>query len=523
MKGFEFPTNIKQIGSIGEGLRIYIEDYAYSYLQQYIDTPGYETKLAFLVGRAMVIDSQNVLFISGVVRGAHTETERGMLVFTNKSFEHARKEIDRYFGGLEIVGWMQSQPGFGLRLSPNAAEYHLKTFPERSNVCMIMDSDEKMNAFYIQSADGGEGSKLVETKGFFIYYDKNRGMHEYMLDNKTTKIKVLSTEGKGRRVADDESDGEEYDGDSDDMPSGEVAVQRIRRNYSQRNGKDKDVVKDARASAQQISSVVKENTKHVGNVKTNFGISKPRSSPSRYFPAPSQRRVVNLLMSFCAILLVVSLVMGMGMIQNIERIDFLEQQLTDLTSSHRSLLTEITNAARPVFAESAQENPANETFTNMSETPQPEAPSASDTGGSAAAANEAAPAIALEPSHGIGPAAQSQINIEEIISQLQDSAARPAEAAQPPGQTTPQIPPFPPAGTVQSTPSEPTAESAARFDEVLLPDVPLEYVVESGDTLSFISRLFYGTTERMDEIMEINNITDPNSIRAGDTLILPRR
>ena len=522
MNGFEFPTNIKQIGSIGEGLRIYIEDYAYSYLQQYIDTQGYETKLAFLVGRAMVIDSQNVLFISGVVRGMYTETDRGMLTFTSKSFEHARKEIDRYFDGLGIVGWMQSQPGFGLRLSPNASEYHLKTFPDKSDVCMIMDNDEKMNAFFIQSGDG-DTAKLVETKGFFIYYDKNRGMHEYMLDNKTTKIKVISAEGKGVHAEDGGIPPEDFEDDSDDMPSGEVAVQRIRRNYSQRNGKEaKETAKDARKSEGQAGGA-KENSKFIGNMSTSLGISNSRAPSPRYLPASNQRRVVNLLMSFCAILLVVSLVLGAGMMQNIERIDTLERQLTDLTTSHRSLLTEFTNAARPVFAENIQnDSPISESAMGTGAAAGPAATTAPNTGRTEAAPSTAAPAAAQGPSSGAGSSAPSPINIEELISQLQDTASQPADS--PAGPPFAQNPLFPPSSTAQTPQiTDQPAAPAAPFDEVLLPDVPLEYVVESGDTLSYISRMFYGTTERVSEIMEMNNITDPDSIRAGDTLRLPRR
>ena len=506
MKDFEFPTNIKQIGSIGEGLRIYIEDYAYSYLQQYIDTPGYDGKLAFLIGRSMVIDSQTVLFISGIVRGQHTETERGVLTFTGKSFEQARKEIDRYFAGLEIVGWMQSQPGFGLRLSPNTAEYHLKTFPDKSNVCMIMDNDEKINAFYIQ-ADTAEGAKLVETKGFFIYYDKNRPMHEYMLDNKTSKIKVISSEGKGKklRVVDDSPPDEPPDDNNDEMTSGEVAVQRIRRNYSQRTGKEVDeIVKDARKSASMFS----------GGQAAKMGtvLGKP-GGPSRHWGGPNQRRAVNLLMSFCAILLVVSLVMGVGMVQSIERIDFLEQQVNDLTASHRSLLADFTTAARPVFADAIQSEPF---VSQPQESVQAQNP-AQQPGAAAAPTTEPEPAAPAQgqnqaPAAPTSGTAQSPVNIEAIISQLQETTAAQPAPAQP-------EPPLQAAQPPQAAPADPGAMQG----DVLLPDVPVEYVVESGDTLSFISRMFYGTTDRMDEIMALNNIDDPDSIRAGDTLRLPRR
>lgn len=508
MNGFEFPANIKQIGSIGEGLRIYIEDYAFSYLQQYIDTPGYDGSPAFLIGRALVIDSQNVLFISGVVRGMHCETEKGLQVFTAKSFEHARKEIARYFGGLEVVGWMVSRPGFGLRLSPNAAEYHLKTFPDRSAVCLVMDNEEKANSFYIQ-ADGADGSALSETRGFFIYYDKNRPMHEYMLDNRAGKIRVISAEGKGLRLVGETPPGKKpAEKDDGDMSSGEVAVQRIRRNYSRRADSDsetEDVVKNARKSAGLLG--LKDSPKYTPGLTA----SSVRGA-SRGLRPPGQRRIVNLLMSFSAVLLVVSLVTGFSMVQSMERIEFLEQQVSDLTASHRSLLTEFTNAARPVFADTVQ----SDNISGLSQT-------GVLAGEAQAHGHEAAPpdpAASAENNSFSGPA-QSPINIEALISQLQETAAAPT---QPP--VLPVLPALPaptPAPPVQA-PEPPAAfQPAPAYADALIPEIPLEYTIESGDTLSFISRMFYGTTERVSDIMYYNNITDPDSIRVGDTLRLPRR
>lgn len=54
------------------------------------------------------------------------------------------------------------------------------------------------------------------------------------------------------------------------------------------------------------------------------------------------------------------------------------------------------------------------------------------------------------------------------------------------------------------------------------PDLPRgqleQYLVQSGDTLAFIAALYNSTEEA---IIEKNNITDPNAIRAGDLLLIP--
>ncbi len=298
MSEFEFPTNVKQIGSIGDGLRIYIEDYACSYLQHYAEAGGYEERLAFLVGRVLVIDNQTVLFISGVIQGQHTATERDMVSFTEKSWQHAKDEIKRYFKGLDIVGWMQSQPGYGVFLNSGYAAVHSKIFPREDQVLFVIDPAEKLNAFYIYDASQ---EKLTESQGYFIYYDKNRGMQEYMLDNKISSIKMRP------------------------LPEVEDAV--------------KPVIKKAGISAEERTILMSPLKK---KSLAKFKGSRKKSG---------QWQVVNLLMSLSAVLFVVCFIMGAGLIQNDGRISSLEGQLTQLNTAYRNLLVEMQQGqAAAVFA-----------------------------------------------------------------------------------------------------------------------------------------------------------------------------
>ncbi|HWR15382.1 MAG TPA: LysM peptidoglycan-binding domain-containing protein [Terriglobales bacterium] len=47
------------------------------------------------------------------------------------------------------------------------------------------------------------------------------------------------------------------------------------------------------------------------------------------------------------------------------------------------------------------------------------------------------------------------------------------------------------------------------------------YVVKSGDSLSKISKSFYGNTNDYMKIAKANNIADPDKIRAGQELKIP--
>jgi nucleoid-associated protein YgaU len=46
--------------------------------------------------------------------------------------------------------------------------------------------------------------------------------------------------------------------------------------------------------------------------------------------------------------------------------------------------------------------------------------------------------------------------------------------------------------------------------------------VQKGDTLLGICRLHYGSTDRLEEIEQINNLTDPDAIYVGQQLLLPQ-
>jgi hypothetical protein len=49
-----------------------------------------------------------------------------------------------------------------------------------------------------------------------------------------------------------------------------------------------------------------------------------------------------------------------------------------------------------------------------------------------------------------------------------------------------------------------------------------EYIVQSGDTLSSIARRFLGASGNWQAIASANNITNPNSLRVGQRLLIPR-
>ena len=302
------PSNIRQIGTIEDGLRIYVEDYVCTYLSQYAESGGFDERVALLVGRCLTIDGQTVLFISGAIQGKFAEEKNGQLTFTEKTGAYADVVIAEFFHGREIVGWMQSQPSYGTFLSPPSAEYHRREFSKLHQVLFVMDPLERLNAFYL-SKPGQDG--LTEAKGYFIYYDKNRNMHEYMLKEKAAGQKTPS-----------------------------MSYMEVSR-----------IVEEEKAAAKAA-----ENPENPENI-----LRRRQSERTRRQTRSDQHRTMNLLVSLSAVLFIICFVMGAGLIQNQDRLSSMETQLLQLSTAYRNLFVQMSgdNTAAVFAAQTeADGNPA---------------------------------------------------------------------------------------------------------------------------------------------------------------------
>ncbi len=91
-----------------------------------------------------------------------------------------------------------------------------------------------------------------------------------------------------------------------------------------------------------------------------------------------------------------------------------------------------------------------------------------------------------------------------------DETEEPAESAPPTGET----------GEAAQQEGDTQSDTENKV-EALSRNVARYYEVEKGDTLYTISRKIYGDTTYVQEICELNKITDPDHIRYGQKIVLP--
>ncbi|MDR1208996.1 MAG: LysM domain-containing protein [Clostridiales bacterium] len=412
MKNFQLPANIKQIGGIGDGLRVYIEDYAVTYIEK-LGAGGRE-RCAFLIGKYLVVDTIPVLFVTGAIEATALSADTDIPLPTDDSFALAERARDEFFEGYDIVGWARCQPGYGAYLNPAAADFHRERFRKEYHALFAADPVEKESVFYLWNRDR---ETLVEAPGYFIYYDKNAGMQAYM--DQTAAPPPVET----------------------------------------------DVVKRA------------DGASRVPRIETAARADTPQRPPRASRPDDG-RRLVNTLVSLCAVLFVFSFIMGAGIIQSDGRITDLENSLAALSQTYAGMAAEIRRQDEPVFAADVSENPVLIAPTGTLTTP---------TGALTAPVSGAL----TSPTPGA------------------DGNKNTLGTPEPTPSPTPEPTPSP---TPEPTPS-PTPEPT--------PERYREYVVQDGDSLNYISASFFGSTGRVEDIMSLNGISNADTIYIGMTLKIP--
>ena len=182
---FELPKNVKQVGEVEKERKLYIEDYVITYLQQLTkNTEG--TKTAVFLGEKKVQKDCHYLFISGIL-----EIEDGE--FGEEQKKKMEEEQKKYFPELSSMGWFLSTPGQKLELTADLERKHRSLFPEEDSVLLIRDTVEQEEILFLM-----EGSMLHDQGGYYVYYEQNPGMQEYLMDHK--KQESVEEETKEERV-----------------------------------------------------------------------------------------------------------------------------------------------------------------------------------------------------------------------------------------------------------------------------------------------------------------------------------
>lgn len=284
------PEKTKQMGALESQMRIYIEDYVYTYLYQYGKSNGGKEKVAALVGRHLEINGEDSVIICGAIQGKGAAQKNGVECFSEETWEYIGSQMETYFKGMTLVGWAHIQPGFGSFLMAKDELFHEEFFKEKWQVLFVIDSLDKMDTFYIYNEDS---KGLRQARGYFVYYDKNREMQEYMLENSMVRPKE-----DGQPVEFEEQNQEELAG---------VTGERKRRRPKPEERLD---------AAKEIRRVLQKRAEEA---------------------AEAQKGKYTMLAGVSCVLCVVCICMGFALMSNMTRLRSLEGEILMVQTSYEKL------------------------------------------------------------------------------------------------------------------------------------------------------------------------------------------
>ena len=173
---FQIPRNIRQIGDVDDHFKIYIEDYAFHYLDRSADEIS-DGKIALLLGRSNWAEGVTYVFIKSAFCLTGIEVDANHIPFDETVFLQADEVMKQYFSQQEIVGWFFTAPEYSMEITDAMVRAHLNYFGGNDKVFFMMEPIDGEEAFF--RYDNG---KMCRQRGYYLYYERNDAMQEYMIE-----------------------------------------------------------------------------------------------------------------------------------------------------------------------------------------------------------------------------------------------------------------------------------------------------------------------------------------------------
>ncbi len=167
------PKNVRQIGQVEGNRRIYIEDYVMTFARR-LDG------MAVLMGKEEQEGDNQILYISGAV-GVKNTAYGYPSVLTNEDWSYIYEDVKKYFFDYEIVGWMLARRNVVMEIDEEIRMLHEQNFRGQHKILFLFDKGEGEEAVYLSDSQGN----LKKQRGYYIYYERNESMQNYMVDKNT--------------------------------------------------------------------------------------------------------------------------------------------------------------------------------------------------------------------------------------------------------------------------------------------------------------------------------------------------
>ena len=189
----ELPKNIRQVGDLDLDKRVYIEDYAFSFIKETDIDEDDEGRVGILLGEEKNIQGEIYTFVYAAMEIQNASVYDGKVSFTQETWPLVEANCATYFPGMSTVGWYLVSSS--IRPENNAAleRVHSDSIG-RYKTFMYVNPTERTEEMY-SCFDGG----LECLDGYVVYFDKNEQMQRYMADVNSQRKKTAVDEAAVKR------------------------------------------------------------------------------------------------------------------------------------------------------------------------------------------------------------------------------------------------------------------------------------------------------------------------------------
>lgn len=176
---YGIPKNVRQIGENSGLEKIYIEDYVMTHMKQLAAYGDEKPKVLILYGKREIIDGQLFWFISGSVQAEAIDSFMDKITFDENVWTQINETANRFFRGLSILGWAFLKKNGDDYWDEMIVNTHRKIFRPDQKIFFEYIMNERMENMYLF-----EKGRMNRQSGFFVYYERNEPMQNYMLSYK---------------------------------------------------------------------------------------------------------------------------------------------------------------------------------------------------------------------------------------------------------------------------------------------------------------------------------------------------
>ena len=185
----EIPKNVRQIGEVKGKTKVYIEDYIMTFMKQ-ISTQDDKPKAMVLYGHRQLDGDSTLFFVNGAILAECNEDMQGeRTIFKEGAWKDVNEKAGYFFKDSTVLGWIYMRYDLSDFLEAPVLNTHKQFFRQEQQIYLEYSVGERLENLYLF-----EKGNMALQNGYFIYYERNEAMQNYMITVKQDEPEEVKPE-----------------------------------------------------------------------------------------------------------------------------------------------------------------------------------------------------------------------------------------------------------------------------------------------------------------------------------------